>query len=258
MTAQHVTAEPAPHRQAGQNAQMRILVIIPALNEQASIGRVIAAIRDALPDIDIIVINDGSTDNTERVALAAGAMVASLPFNLGIGSAMQTGFIYARDHGYDVAFQVDGDGQHDAQELFQLLDRLQTTDADVVIGSRYIEDRGYITPRLRRTGIVVLSWLISLIVGQHITDPTSGFRASNRRAILFCATEYPFDYPEPEAIVLFRRAGLRVNEIAVTMNPRYGGQSSITPVRSGYYMIKVIMAIMIGLLRGRPQSTGGK
>ena len=241
---------------SGARPEPRTLVIIPAYNEEESLGRVIRQVKEAVPSADIVVINDGSTDATSEIAEGYGAIVLDLPYNLGIGSAMQTGFMFARNYGYDIAVQVDGDGQHDPHEIPELLAVLQSTDADVVIGSRYIEDRGYITPRLRRLGIVILSALISFLVRQHITDPTSGFRALNRRAIDFCAGDYPFDYPEPESVVTFRRAGLKVQEIPVTMNPRYGGQSSITPLRSGYYMIKVIMAIIISLLRQRPQAVG--
>jgi glycosyltransferase involved in cell wall biosynthesis len=231
----------------------RMLVIIPALNEEDSIGHVIGRIRDAVPQADIMVVNDGSTDGTSQIAGQHGAYVLNLPYNLGIGSAMQTGFLFARDNGYDVAIQVDGDGQHDPSEIPQLLEDLETGSVDVVVGSRYIEERGYITPKIRRLGIVILSTVITLVTRQRFTDPTSGFRASNRQAICFCAHDYPFDYPEPESVVLFKRAGLRVHEIPVTMNARYGGQSSITPVRSGYYMIKVILAIIVGLLRQRPR-----
>jgi glycosyltransferase involved in cell wall biosynthesis len=232
----------------------RVLVIIPAYNEEESLGRVIRKVQAVNPLASIAVINDGSTDATPDIADGYGAVVLDLPYNLGIGSAMQTGFMFARERGFDVAVQVDGDGQHDPAEIAELLSVLGQGQADVVIGSRYIEDRGYITPHLRRSGIMLLSTLISWIVRQHITDPTSGFRALNRRAIDLCATDYPFDYPEPESVVLFKRAGLRIAEIPVTMNPRYGGQSSITPLRSAYYMIKVIMAIMIGLLRQRPRA----
>ncbi|MCC6904316.1 MAG: glycosyltransferase family 2 protein [Anaerolineae bacterium] len=226
-----------------------MLVIIPAFNEEHSLEPVIEQIRDALPGADVLVVNDGSTDQTAAVAARRGALVVTLPYNLGIGSTMQTGFMYAYEHGYDVAFQVDGDGQHDPYELGELLQALRQNGADVVIGSRYIEDRGYITPWQRLIGIVILARLISLAVRQRITDPTSGFRAWNRRAIAFCAADYPFDYPEPESVVTLRRAGLRLIEIPVTMHPRYGGQSSITPVRSAYYMVKVIMAVLINLLR---------
>ena len=234
----------------------RLLVIIPAYNEEDSLGRVIRQVAEAVPMADIVVINDGSTDATPDIAEGYGAAVVSLPYNLGIGSATQTGFIFAHDRGYDVVCRVDGDGQHDPAEIPKLLEALRTSDADIVTGSRYIEDRGYITPWQRRFGIVILATLISLIIRQHITDPTSGFWAMNRRAIFFAADDYPFDYPEPEAIVTFRRAGLKLKEIPVTMNPRYGGQSSITPLRSGYYMIKVIMTILIVLLRQQPQVVG--
>ena len=235
---------------------LRVLVIIPAYNEEDSLGRVITNVKEAVPDAQIVVINDGSIDATPEIGRGYGATVVSLPYNLGIGSAMQTGFMYARDNNFDVAIQVDGDGQHDPTEIPDLLKALREKQADVAIGTRYIEDRGYITPKLRRLGIVILANLISIIIRQRITDPTSGFRALNRRAIFFCATNYPFDYPEPEAVVSFRRAGLRVCEIPVTMNPRYGGESSITPLRSAYYMVKVIMAILIDLLREKPKTIG--
>jgi hypothetical protein len=148
---------------------------------------------------------------------------------------------------------VDGDGQHDPSEIPDILKPVLEGRADIVAGSRYIENRGYITPRLRRLGIVLLSAAISLITGRRVTDPTSGFRASNRRAICFCARHYPYDYPEPESVVLFWQARLRMIETPVTMNPRYGGQSSITLVRSVYYMFKVFLAILIGLLRRAPR-----
>ncbi len=239
-----------------QNGPERILVIIPALNEEDSIGRVITNVKAALPEADIIVIDDGSSDATADIAEGYGAVVASLPYNLGIGSAMQTGFLFARDHNYDIAIQVDGDGQHDPREISDLIDTLKSTPADVVIGSRYIEDRGYITPKLRRLGIVILATLISIVNRKRSSDPTSGFRAMNRRAIFFCASDYPFDYPEPESVVTLHRARLNLCEIPVTMNPRYGGQSAITPFRSAYYMVKVIMAILIALLRERPPIIG--
>lgn len=238
----------------GIPAQPRLLVIIPAYNEEESLGRVIQSVREAVPTADVVVINDGSTDATPHIAEDHGAALVSLPYNLGIGAAMQTGFLFARERGYDVAVQVDGDGQHDPREIEALLTALRAGNADVVIGSRYLEDRGYVTPKLRRLGIVILAAVISLVTRRRITDPTSGFRALNRRAIAFCAADYPFDYPEPESVVQFCRAGLRIKEIPVTMNPRYGGQSSITPLRSAYYMVKVILAILIGLLRQRPRA----
>lgn len=238
----HAAALPTPPR---------TLVIIPAYNEEDSLAHVIGNIRTHAPFVDIAVVNDGSTDRTGEIAAELGAIVLHMPYNVGIGSAVQTGFIYAHTHGYAVAIQNDGDGQHNPAEIPDLIGALRTTGADVVIGSRYIEDRGYVTPRERRAGILVLAWLIATITRQPTTDPTSGFRASGGRAIAFCARRYPYDYPEPEAVVLLRRAGLTVVEIPVTMNPRYGGQSSITPFKSIYYMVKVILAILIGLLRAQ-------
>ena len=235
-------------------AGKRLLVIIPAYNEEASLARVIANVKAAAPRADIVVINDGSHDSTAHVGGLAGAHVVTLPYNLGIGAAVQTGFIFARDNGYDFTAQVDGDGQHDPGEIEVILSPVVNGEADVIAGARYIEDRGYITPWPRRIGIIVLSSLISLSVRRRVTDPTSGFRASNRRAIEYCAQDYPSDYPEPESVVQFARAGLRMREVPVTMNPRYGGQSSITPFRSFYYMVKVILAIIIDLLRNTPKA----
>jgi glycosyltransferase involved in cell wall biosynthesis len=227
----------------------KTLIIIPALNEEESIAKVLGKIHEHVAWADVAVVNDGSTDNTAQIAAACGAYVLNMPYNVGIGAAVQTGFLYAAQHGYEVAVQNDGDGQHNPAEIPLLVDSLLKSGADLVVGSRYIEDRGYITPWPRRVGIIILARIIALILRQPVTDPTSGFRASNRRVIEYCARSYPYDYPEPEAVVLLHRAGFVLREIPVTMNPRYGGQSSITPLKSGYYMIKVILAILIGLLR---------
>jgi hypothetical protein len=231
----------------------RTLVIIPALNEEASIAHVVGKIRQHAPWADVVVVNDGSTDRTAALARECGAVVLNMPYNVGIGAAVQTGFIYADQHDYAVAVQNDGDGQHDPAEIPGLVLALMESGADLVVGSRYIEDRGYITPAARRVGIIILARIVSWITRQRITDPTSGFRASSRRTIRLCARIYPHDYPEPEAIPFLHRAGLTIREIPVTMNPRYGGISSITPLKSGYYMLKVIMAILIGLLREAPR-----
>lgn len=231
----------------------RLLVIIPALNEEDSLPYVISQLKAAAPQADILVINDGSRDATAQVAQQAGAYVVTLPYNLGIGAARQTGFQFARRLGYTYVIEVDGDGQHDPNELNEILAPVMAGEADVVAGARYIEDRGYITPWLRRMGIIILASLISLAVRRKVTDPTSGFRASNRRAIEYCAEYYPADYPEPESVVQFSQAGLRMKEVPVTMNARYGGKSSITPFRSFYYMVKVILAIFIDLLRQSPK-----
>src|SRR5215207_6569262 len=227
----------------------RTLIIIPALNEEDTIAQVIADIHENIPWADIAVVNDGSADRTGAIAEACGAVALHMPYNVGIGAAVQTGFLYAARYGYEVTVQTDGDGQHPPSEIPRLVSALLEGDADMVLGSRYIEDRGYHTPVPRRLGIALLASIISLVTGRRCTDPTSGFRASNERTIRLCARTYPHDYPEPEAIVLLHRAGLRVREIPVTMAARQGGRSSITPLRSGYYMLKVILAILISLLR---------
>lgn len=230
----------------------RTLVIIPALNEEASIAQVISRIRQCVPWADVCVINDGSSDATGAIAEAAGAIVLHMPYNVGIGASVQTGFIFADLNNYEIVVRNDGDGQHAPTEIIAMLASLTHAEADMVIGSRYLEDRGYVGSPARRLGSLILARLISRITGLRVTDPTSGFFACNRRAIHLCARIYPHDYPEPESIVLLHRAGLKLREIPVTMKPRMGGRSSITLLRSGYYMIKVILAILIGLLRPAP------
>ena len=232
----------------------RILVILPALNEGPNIAAVVRGIRAQLPAADVLVINDGSLDNTVQQARAAAAMVLSLPYNVGIGAAVQTGFKFAAAHNYDVVVRSDGDGQHAPASIRRLLESLQADEADVVIGSRFLDEQGdYGTPAARRLGISILAKLLSVITSQRITDPTSGFAAFNRPAIRLFAQVYPHDYPEPEAIVILHRSRLRQVEIPVTMTPRQHGNSSITPLRSVYYMIKVTLAILIHLLRRRPK-----
>jgi glycosyltransferase involved in cell wall biosynthesis len=233
-------------------ANPKTLVIIPALNEEDSIASVIARIRQIIPQADILVVNDGSTDDTAERAESAGALVLHHPFNVGIGASVQTGFLFAHTGGYEVVIRNDGDGQHAARDIPLLLTELAKGDSDIIIGSRYIEDRGYISSPARRAGSLILANLISTIIHQSVTDPTSGFIACNRRAIKLCAQIYPHDYPEPESIVILHRAGLKMREIPVTMEARMGGQSSITALRSGYYMVKVILAILVGLLRPAP------
>ena len=232
---------------------MRTLVILPALNEERSIARTTSDILAILPQADILVINDGSSDNTAAAALAAGAQVLTMPFNVGIGAAVQAGFQFAQAHDYDIVLRNDGDGQHVPAGNLELLASLRAEAADVVIGSRFIDAHGdYGTPLMRRLGSAILARLLSLIIGQRVTDPTSGFAAFNRRAIRLLAQVYPQDYPEPEAIVIMHRSGLRQLEAPVKMIPRQHGRSSITPLGSVYYMIKVILAIWINLLRRRP------
>lgn len=231
----------------------RILVILPAYNESLNIARTVGDIRAELPLADILVINDGSGDATAAAARDAGARVLNMPYNVGIGAAVQTGFQFAELNDYHIVLRNDGDGQHAPESNRALLTALDAHDVDVVIGSRFISRQGdYGTSALRRLGSAILARLLSSIIGQRVTDPTSGCSAYNRRAIRLLAQVYPHDYPEPEAVVILHRGGLRQMETSVRMMPRQHGRSSITAGRSVYYMIKVILAILINLLRRPP------
>jgi len=231
---------------------MRKAAIVPAYNEAHSIAGVVSELRATQPDFEIVVIDDGSTDETASVARRAGAEVVQLPFNLGIGGAVQTGIEWARRRGCELAVQVDGDGQHDPREIDKLLEPILAGRSDVVVGTRFAGEGTYRPSVARRIGIGVFAGLVSLIVRQRVTDTTSGFRAMNDRAIELFADEYPYDYPEVEATVLIFRHRLRLVEVPVTMRQRAAGRSSITVFRSLYYMGKVSLALFVGLLRPRP------
>ena len=233
---------------------MRKAAVVPAFNEAGSIRSVVAEIRDADPEFEVVVVDDGSTDATAELARSAGATVLSLPYNLGIGAAVQTGLQYAWEHDFDIAVQVDGDGQHDARELRTLLAPVLAGEADIAVGSRFAGTRAYRSSIARRAGIVLFAGVVSLIVRQRVTDTTSGFRAMNRRGIRLFANDYPHDYPEVEATVLVFRHRLRMVEVPVAMRRRENGRSSITAFRSLYYMGKVSLALFVGLLRPRPAS----
>ncbi|NOV03352.1 glycosyltransferase [Paenibacillus sp. LMG 31457] len=229
---------------------MKMLAIVPAYNEEKSIAHVVAAIKCAQPDMDIVIVNDGSKDRTSQVArLTQLATVIDLPVNLGIGGAMQTGYLYAARHGYEIAVQIDADGQHDPQALSHILEPLAAGQADCCIGSRFLMKTSYRSAWNRRAGILFFTWMIGWMTGKTFTDPTSGFRAVNRQIIEFFAGEYPEDYPEVEAIVLLEKQRFRVKEVSVVMHARQAGRSSITPVKSLYYMIKVSLAICITRIR---------
>jgi len=228
---------------------MKILIIIPAYNEEKSLPGVIRDLRENISHADILVINDGSRDRTEMVARDLGVMVLGLPFNLGIGGAMQTGYRYAEQKGYDIAIQFDGDGQHVATEVNVLLGGLQQGNADIVVGSRFLKPGEYRPSFFRKLGIRIFSMVLSNILRMRVTDTTSGFRVANRRVIEFFARSYPEDYPEVESLVLLYRAGMIIREVPVVMRERTGGRSSITPIRSVYYMIKVLLAVFIDLLK---------
>lgn len=239
----------------------RHLAIIPAYNEQGAIGATVADVFAHAPDFDVLVVNDGSTDETSRAAREAGARVLELPFNLGIGGAVQAGYKYALENDYDVAVQVDGDGQHDARNIHGLLEYLYAhPELGIVTGSRFIdgeEELGYRSSLPRRMGIRLFAWVLSRIVGRRVTDPTSGFRMVRRRGIELFARDYPHDYPEVEAVLLLHFHKLNGAEIPVKMRPRTTGVSSINASRSIYYMIKVLLAIFVGLLRARPVVDAG-
>ncbi len=228
---------------------MNILIIVPAYNEEESIPGVIRDLKEQIPQADILVINDGSTDATAQTAREMQVEVLDLPFNLGIGGAVQTGYLYAYQNGYDIAVQFDGDGQHIASEVKKLIEPLASGRADLSIGSRFLNPGAYRAPIFRKLGIQIFSFVLSRILGMAVTDSTSGFRAANRRAIEFFSHSYPDDYPEVESLVLLHKMKMRLEEVAATMRERTGGRSSITPARSIYYMAKVLMAIFIDLLK---------
>jgi len=230
----------------------KILVVIPAYNEAGTVASVVAEVRAAVPGATVLVVSDGSTDETGACAAQAGAVVLDLPINLGIGGAVQAGYRYAAQRGAGVAVRLDADGQHPAAQIPRLLERLEAGDVDMVVGSRFLEaaeEGAYRSTRLRRLGIGFYARLIGLITRRRVTDPTSGFRALNRRAILRFAERYPEDYPEPESLVYAHRLGMRVVEVPVTMSERGASTSSINAPAGVYYAIKVTIAILIDLLR---------
>jgi len=227
----------------------RVLVIVPAYEEAANIGAVVEDLLHHVPDADVLVVDDGSTDDTARHARAAGARVARLPMNLGVGAAVQTGFQAALEGGYDAALQVDGDGQHPAEEVPRVLAPVLADEVDVCIGSRYLDDRGYVTPAGRRAGQRFFSTQVKLITGRRFTDTTSGFRAYNRAALAFVSRNYSRDYPEVNALVALARARYRLREVPVTMRDRQGGVSHISMWRAVYYMAKVPLASFMSATR---------
>ena len=233
-------------------SELRKLAIVPAYNEQGMIGRVVRDIKRHAPDFDVVVVDDGSLDATAAAAEAEGATVLRLPFNLGIGGAMQAGYKYALHRNYDLAVQVDGDGQHDPALLPRLEKALHSGSAEMVWGSRFLEDAGYEVSKPRRMGQVIFARLVSTITREHVSDPTSGFRMTNRRGIELFARDYPHDFPEVEAILMVHAHDLQMREVPVWMRPRTHGSSSIGFHNAAYYMARVLLAIFIGLFRRRP------
>ena len=224
---------------------MRKLIIIPAYNESANIVNTVRTIETTVPDYDYVVINDCSTDNTLEILKRENLNYINLPVNLGIGGAVQTGYKYALENNYDMAVQVDGDGQHDPRYLHALEKALLDENADMAVGSRFIKNEGFQSTFMRRVGITYFTKIIHMLTGQTITDPTSGFRLVNKDVISLFARDYPRDYPEPESIVTLLKQKKKVVEVPVQMKERQGGESSIKLWNSVYYMIKVSLAIFI-------------
>ena len=229
--------------------RVRKIAVVPARNEEANVAAVVRGIRAFDAEFDVVVIDDGSEDRTAAAARDAGAHVVRLPFNLGIGGAVQTGFRYALEHGFDVAVRLDGDNQHDPEELAGLLEPVLAGEADIVVGSRFLGSGEYRPPFARRIGIRLFARVVSLLVRQRVTDTTSGFQALNRRGIALFAADLPHDYPEVEATVMVFKHRLRLKEVPVRMRERAEGSSSITALRSIYYVVKVLLALFVGLFR---------
>lgn len=225
---------------------MRTIVIVPAYNEEGNIRNTLRDLKENGAETDILVINDCSTDGTEAILKETGVNHLSFPVNLGIGGGVQAGYQYARDRGYDIAIQFDGDGQHEAKYLRNLMVPLLNDEADIVIGSRFVEHEGFQSSGARRVGIGILSRLIRFLCGVKVLDVTSGMRAVNRRFIKEYAEHYAQDYPEPEALLYAGLRKARIREVPVQMKERAGGKSSISALRSIYYMIKVSLALIIG------------
>jgi glycosyltransferase involved in cell wall biosynthesis len=226
------------------------IIIIPAYNEEKNLGRVLRSIREEAPEFDVVVVNDGSKDRTSEAARKFDFVkVIDLPENIGIGGAVQTGFLYSRRLPYELAVQVDADGQHRPAEILKIVGPLLCGEADVVIGSRFMERVKFRSSLFRRAGIKVFQVINAVLLGERITDSTSGFRAYNRRAIEILSRTYPDDYPEPEAIFILKRKGLRIKEVPVEMENRAAGRSSISFLHSLYYMVKVCLAIFVLTLR---------
>ncbi|MBC34704.1 MAG: glycosyl transferase family 2 [Bacteroidetes bacterium] len=230
---------------------MKILVIIPAYNEAESIGNVISSFGQDRPELDLLVVNDGSIDETSDIVRKyENVKLIELPFNLGIGGCVHCGFIYAAANNYDIAIQFDGDGQHLISEIEKILDPVLEGDVDCMIGSRFLQDHDSFRPAsIRMIGIRLLRAFSFLLIRQGISDQTSGFRAYNKRCIEFFAEQYPDHYPEPELIIMLGRHGFKISEVFTQMRERQGGVSSIPVWKGPYYIIRVLLAMLMAYLR---------
>ena len=229
----------------------KVAIVMPAFNEARTIGAVLKAVAKEVPDADIVVIDDASGDTTADAARRAGAKVISMPFNMGYGIALQTGFKYAYKHGYDYVVQMDGDGQHDPSSIRPLLEAVQSGDADVVIGSRFLGLGNYRAPFLRRMGMRFFGAIATILLRKKISDPTSGFQALNRHAIRFNASDYyPVDFPDADYIIMLHRAGLKVKEVPIAMHPSPSQKKSMhAGWRPIYYVFDMLLSILVVLLR---------
>jgi len=226
-----------------------LLVIIPALNEEAAIGEVVRSVREHVPDVPVLVIDDCSIDGTINAARAAGADILALPHHLGLGGCVQAGYKLAYELGYGYVIRVDGDGQHDARDIPRMFERLKKSGCEMVIGSRYVTGSGLRTGAVRSLGIRFFRAVLRPILGKPVHDPTSGFVGVNRRALDVFSRSFPLEYPEIEALVVLQRRAFRFEEVPVTMRPRTSGRSSITAVRSLYYIVHVLLGVFINVLR---------
>lgn len=224
---------------------MKTLVIIPCYNEEENLERVVTRLRAAAPDADYLIVNDCSTDGSAALCKQSGYNYISLPVNLGIGGGVQSGYLYAHRHGYELTVQMDGDGQHNPDYLADILRPVQEGKLDLCIGSRFITKEGFQTSLMRRFGIRIIGGMIFLLCGVHVKDTTSGFRACNKELTAYYAEHYTQDYPEPEAIISAVLHGYRVGEVPVIMEERQSGTSSISPLKSAYYMIKVTIGLLV-------------
>ncbi len=234
----------------------KILVIVPAFNEEESIERVLDRIQQFSMTLDVLVVNDGSQDRTVEIANRKNVLSVTLPYNLGIGAAMQTGYLYAWAHGFEYAIQVDSDGQHPVEAVPEMIQAILQDKVNMVIGSRFLKKTDYQSSFWRSFGIRIFRWLTRLISSKVITDPTSGFRIIDKALIAEFAQYYPEDYPEVEAIILACKKGYQIKEISVNMQERQGGNSSIRLFHAVYYMVKVILAMIVDIFKPLSQHKG--